>query len=467
MRSYFKLIFLIIQGAAISSCLVEEPESSSIKTSDFTFESFQQDYPINGIHNFFVQYDYEREGTPEITMDFHRATDFRGFTFDVYGENSSYALNPSTPADSSMVFEGGLPNFNIYRLQEDRYLLNGTFLNDTTLLGKYIKGSPNRTGIFSLIKKEEPVFTALIKGSLNSNFFSGAYPLFNDQLVTAGYYQGEQTVESGESSIKLTSKGGYDAFISFFSLKGKINKIAEFKSDGQIILRELRVFDGQVIAVMKFTGTIEFLGESIKSKGSSDGLVVSLNKKGELNWYRQLSSPGVAGLNCLYVDDSHIYVSGYATNSYQISDFKKNVGNSTPLVLKLNSQGQVIWSLDLGEQTSGGDYFMAKCLDGNDRENLSFAHYVRGDVLVEGEILDWPGDPRGLFTSLIDKASGQIISKQLVSTNSNSQFRVHSIFLDNKNSIHLTGRFTSRLTFPDGRTQENSGERDYFLMKID
>jgi uncharacterized delta-60 repeat protein len=247
----------------------------------------------------------------------------------------------------------------------------------------------NSEGILQWVTQLGTVTRAPGGNNSENDFCNGVTVDNNGNVYCAG---------STEGSIGEASDGAsdYDAFVMKLNSEGTLQWVRQLgavtkasggNNRGNEICKGVAVDNiGNVYCAGYTDGT---MGEP--NGGNSDAFVMKLNSQGTLQWVRQLGAvtkaPGgnnSGNENCKGVatdNIGNIYCAGYTNGSMgEVSG-----GNSDAFVMKLNSQGTLLWVRQLGAVTkapggnnSGTDMCMGVAV--NTSGNVYCAGYTHGSM---------------------------------------------------------------------------------------
>lgn len=217
------------------------------------------------------------------------------------------------------------------------------------------------------------------------------------------------------------------------------------------------------------------LGESLG--GEVDAVVVKFDKSGILQWVRQL---GVETMSALHGDPSskdiftsvavdsngNIYAGGFSAGNLMENNGAPGSGSGDPIMLKLNTNGNVIWLKQFGADTrfaggdnSGDDHCSAVAVD-----SVNGFVYCAGDTYAMGE-----KNSGGTTDAYVMKLSldGELIKifqlGDVTSFNGsdNSQYdSVAAMTIDSESKVFLAGQTNGSLG------QANLGQGDGFILAL-
>jgi cysteine-rich repeat protein len=217
---------------------------------------------------------------------------------------------------------------------------------------------------------------------------------------------------------------------------------------------------GNVLLTGVFYRTADFGGGPISSVGSIDVFAVKLDAQGQHLWSRRLGGAGADEGGGIAVDSAGNVL---LTGSFQgMADFGggplSSAGGTDVFAVKLDPQGQHLWSRRLGG--TNVDYGWAIAVDN------------AGNVLLTGAFLgtaDFGGGPFSsvgsydVFVVKLDAQGQHLWSQRLGGT---SYDGAQAIAVDSSGNVLLTGSFQGMADF-GGAPLSSEGDHDVFAVKLD
>ncbi len=227
---------------------------------------------------------------------------------------------------------------------------------------------------------------------------------------------------------------------------------------------------GNVITCGHFDGKVDFdPGPDVQFYTSElgDGYVMKQDKDGNLIWAIQLGDTGFEHANALTVDyEGNIFVAGSLTG-FQFDEIDidggdgvymlHNYSSSDIFLLKLNSNGEIIWGTSAGAMSADHGHSIA--LDSDN--NVYLAARVDGDLIVDhisGEIvlIDPVSANYSYYTAILkyDTNGNFQWARQLAGTN---YVLPVDIAIDHLNNVAVAGNFNGITDFDPGPGTFNLG----------
>ena len=183
----------------------------------------------------------------------------------------------------------------------------------------------------------------------------------NGSVFTTGYFQGTADFDPGDGIVNLTSAGGNDIFICKMSSGGNLlwaKRIGSTSTDqGNAIATD---GDGNVYVSGGYNagiGSVDFdPGVGTFNLINAGAFILKLNADGDFLWAFQFGG-GSGSITDLAADASgNVFVAGGLVSQNFAIDFDPGpgtynitgIGSSDGLVVKYNSNGQIVWGKNFG-----------------------------------------------------------------------------------------------------------------------
>ena len=205
----------------------------------------------------------------------------------------------------------------------------------------------------------------------------------DNNLVISGTFSGNVDFDPGSGEHKIYGAGWADVFISKYTSTGSFIWANSITGPGFITCQEIAIdSDGAVYSTGWFTESADFnpVGTTVNyvSLGAEDKFITKHNPNGQLAWVKHIGGPSLEWSYSIAVDKlGDVYTTGFF---YDEVDFDPGLGTTVlasdnledAFVLKLNTNGQLIWAKKIGGSWSETGYGIA--IGPND------------DVLIAGSI---------------------------------------------------------------------------------
>ncbi|MCP4132334.1 MAG: hypothetical protein GY754_15285 [bacterium] len=305
-----------------------------------------------------------------------------------------------------------------------RGLLDGTSNPggiDTFLTAFNSSGDNLRTRQFGSSADDEPLAMTIDKD--NNVYISGR---------TEGVLEGS------------TNPGGYDIFLVKYNSQGTMEWIKQRGSSSDENAYGLAIDNDGFVYITGYTGA-DLDGQTNAQSGKYDIFLMMYTATGTHLQTRLYGSAENDQAYGIAIDSSNnIYIAG-KTNGYFDSDGGgSNAGNYDSIVMKLNSDKDIVWIDQTGSEQN--DYPWAIAIDS--KEN----------IYTTGHTLNSMGTDYDVFLLTYDTSGNMQLVSQAGSTGRDT---VYSMAIDNFDNVYISGHTNGSLA---GNT--NSGGYDYFLMKF-
>ena len=295
-------------------------------------------------------------------------------------------------------------------------------------------------------------------------------------IYSVGWFTGSNTdFDPGATSFPLTATGTCDAFIWKLDPNGNLLWAKKIGGSGIDGAQGLDIDQqGNVFVSGDFMSTTDFDPGSgtfnITSIGSSDAYVVKLNSNGNFIWTIRVGGSLSESAFRIACDlNGSVYIGG---NFNGTADF--DPGNGT---YNITSQGQN--DIFLMKVDAGGNFQWAKTIGGSGQEYLrditleSGSHFYVSGIFQNTVDLD-PGLSVSSFTSsglddsfysLFDQNGNQVWVKSI---GSNGNDYIYNTF-GHQGNIYITGAFSNTADFDPNSGIQNlisNGLQDAFVLKL-
>lgn len=165
------------------------------------------------------------------------------------------------------------------------------------------------------------------------------------------YIATQVTVQTDLGGGPLDIAGSTDVVIAKYDIDGVHEWSFVVGNTGQDQVNALAL-DSQenLIVVGKFSGTVDFGGDSLTSQGASDAFVAAYDTDGNLLWARRVGK--TAGYEDIYdvaVDSQdNLFLAGRFSESIILANAHMSAGGGDGFIAKMNAAGNFVWSRKLG-----------------------------------------------------------------------------------------------------------------------
>eukprot|EP00053_Salpingoeca_punica_P011957 m.106728 g.106728 ORF g.106728 m.106728 type:complete len:727 (+) comp15820_c0_seq10:110-2290(+) len=279
-------------------------------------------------------------------------------------------------------------------------------------------------------------------GTAGNDYLQSVAVSSSGAIYTAGYTAG--------SFNGTANKGGFDIFVAKLSSSGTLLWARMLSTSGMDIAYGV-AFDSasNALYVAGYTGS-SLEGQTYNG-GSGDGFVTKFDTNGNKKWTTLLGTPSDDEAHDVAVSSTgHIYVAGYTTGSFPNTT---NAGLVDAFLVKLSSNGAMVWAQMLGTASFGYAYGVA--VDG--AGNVYLSGTTRGNL--GGQTSNGNDD---VFVAKYN-AAGTRLSVQLVGT-SGPELLSGFVAVDASNHVVVGGN--TQGSFPGFTNAGPTGQIDVFVAQL-
>jgi cysteine-rich repeat protein len=278
-----------------------------------------------------------------------------------------------------------------------------------------------------------------------------------DNVLLTGYFQGTADFGGGP----LSSAGNNDIFAVKLDAQGQHLSSRRFGGTSNDYGDDIAVDSaGNVLLTGYFQGTADFGGGPLYSAGSTDIFAVKLDAQGQHLWSRRLGGTSDDFGAGIAVDSAgNLLLTGYFQGT---ADFGGgplySAGSWDFFAAKLDTQGQHLWSRRFGG--TSGDLSASIAVDS--AGNVLLTGYFGGTVDFGAGPLASAGST-DIFAVKLDPQGQHLWSRRLGGTSDDFG---HGITVDSAGNVLLTGYFAGTVDFGSGPLS-SAGGYDVFAVKLD
>jgi len=250
----------------------------------------------------------------------------------------------------------------------------------------YVSGdSATESGTHAFLRKLDEQGNTVWLSQFNSPEYASTNSVNvakNGDLLITGSFSG--AVSMGKEVIK--SKGGYDAFAARISSDGGVlwarQLVSSTGNDSGYDIIELT--DASVVVSGYYTGTAEFAGKTIASKGGNDAYVAALSAGGEALRLETLGGNRDDYAYSMDIKGDNFVLTGRYTGSLTIGDANLQEKSATGLfITEMTPTLSPLWSLS---NPSTGTYY-SYAVSVRPGGSLLVAAYFEDDISLDGNVL--------------------------------------------------------------------------------
>ena len=305
-------------------------------------------------------------------------------------------------------------------------------------------------------------------GGSDSDYIYSVAETSDGGCIAGGYFEG--TIQVGNET--LTSNGSGDGLIIKYSSSGEVEWAKSFGgSSWDQINSVASTSDGGYIAGGYFEGTIQVGNEILTNNGNNDGLIIKYSSEGVVEWAKSFGGNANDQINSLApTSDGGIIAGGYfASSSIQVgNETLKSNGSSDGLIIKYEMQELpnpvVVRGKEVGE--SGDIVILAKTqtADGG----IAVGGYFTGTIQVENRTLKSTGEEDTLVIKYDRKGEVEWLkSYGSYGTTSANGDKIQSIATTTDGGIVVGGYFGLSRIKIGNEILNNNDNTDGFIVKLD
>jgi hypothetical protein len=252
--------------------------------------------------------------------------------------------------------------------------------------------------------------------------------------------------------------------------------VATLNGSGFIFTNDIHLDEDENVYVCgRFTGTTDFdpSGEvlNLSAAGEQDGFVGKYDTDGNLVWALKVGGTGDDQITGVGTDpNGNVYVTGFFTGSGDFDPGEEvltltSAGNRDFFVLKLDSDGNLVWHIQIGDTSTDESNDLAVDSNGNIFVTGRFTRNVDFDPGPGTAILDNFGSPPDVFILKLNSDGEYQWAEKLGVGNPDSGTAIE---LDPNGDVIVSGLFTGMVDFDPGPgTTEffGTGLGDVFFTK--
>lgn len=297
--------------------------------------------------------------------------------------------------------------------------------------------------------------------SILATAFDGAGNLW----VAGDFSHGDLSVGSLEDPVILVNYGDDDAFLLKMSPDGELLRAERFGDDQNQTIYGMAVdAAGSVWLTGGFGGTMQFTGGAVyAAEADQDMFIVKLDASGTWQWGRSFGDKYPQRFFKIQVDgDGNAVVSGENSGTVQNLGAEALVhegDGSSPLLVKLDSKGKVLWAREWACDGSCEAFSLAVDGAGQSVTVLSFGP---GDTLiVDGQLFKGKPDEWKSLAVKLDRDGDTVWVSERVPGSP-------EVAVDALGTVYLAGEFKADASFGGGKFQLDAGieDSDLYVLKM-
>jgi hypothetical protein len=292
----------------------------------------------------------------------------------------------------------------------------------------------------------------------------------NNVYIT-GLYSGTVDFDPSAAGVfNLTSvNGSFDIYVAKYTSAGKLIWAVSMGGSGTDQVNAMTIdgngnptisgqYDSPVLDADPGPGVF-----NLTNNGDKDAFIIKLNTDGTFSWAKSIGGS--------QTDYGGKVVADSQGNIIEVTQFQSTikVGNNTytsqgafnDLIVKYNSAGALLWSIDIGDTNNSEPHSCAVDHSDNVIVSGSFSSNDNFNPLGTASFLNGNGSSTYIakYTPVGNLIWVTSIAGSLVNSNSN-------LCVNSKNEIYIDGPFSSTLVFSGIKTLNPTGIQDIFVAKL-
>lgn len=271
-----------------------------------------------------------------------------------------------------------------------------------------------------------------------------------------GNYAGTSSLHFNEDKL-IDLDNTYNNFVAKISPNGDLVWYKYFKISQ---LRDIEIHNNRILLSGYFTSQLLIEDKvDVTSLGSNDGLVALYDFDGNYLWHKLMGEAGNDMITCGVLDNDGIYVAGSFSSNPVIDSQMIKSSTNTGALLKLDHNGNLVWSRSLGEKATGTPV-QSNCIS-------LYKNHVYWGTSTDGESQMESAPPMNVFCKNIllfqvEKETGKTVFYDSFIGHSASS--VFETFVDQFGRLTLGLYWTgSTLSHNDTPVAGNAGNYDAFV----
>lgn len=333
-------------------------------------------------------------------------------------------------------------------------LVAGLFTGEIMVGSQKLVGQGSDDAFVAKIGRDGTTVWARRFGGLDSDAAHDVVAGPGGDIFLTGSFKGK--VLAAED-LRLESKGNEDIFVMRLDAAGDLVWLKQFgarwRDFGQRLALDRR---GDLVLLTVFTGEVSFGGEILKPEGNQDVAVVKLNSNGEHIWSRRFGSHfNELGLGLAVDLAGNIAISGSFDNEITFGGDKLvGKGESDVFVARFDPEGKHLWSRAFGSVREDIGYGVGVDKYGN----ITVGGWFWGTVDFGGGPLQAKGQNKDAFLLKLS-ASGEHIWSKRFGGQDHDQTRGVAVNEDGRAAVAGIFRFALDLGGPPLQAVSKPGDK--------
>lgn len=278
-----------------------------------------------------------------------------------------------------------------------------------------------------------------------------------DNIYLTGRFQDSIDIDPGPGTTNMISKGGSDVFIQKIDPTGTILWTKYFggsQSDEPIDINLDQT--GNLFISGQFRDSVDFdpgiSTHVLSSTGMNDAFLLKLDPNGNFNWVKSFSGPNDISGGSSHIDfNNNIYLTGLFNGTVDFDpqssiDTLSSNGLQDIYILKLNSNGNLIWAKSFG----GSGWDNGKSIITDSIGNIITTGYYENTVDFDPNIGTYNLVSNGnhdIYILKLDSTGNLIWAKSMGSTGTDYGIDIN---IDSYNNIYMMGMYSNTIDIDPG-----------------
>ncbi len=277
-------------------------------------------------------------------------------------------------------------------------------------------------------------------------------------VIISGIFRGRMAI--GGKTMKSRGKG--DIFLASISPTGRTNWSMQIGGRGDDNTFDLTTDKaGNIYASGWYTGSVDFGGKSVTSRGGTDQFVAKYTSAGKLVWVKSLGGRDNDGGNEISVlDNGEIAVSAISDGSFQAGGqtFRHGGGKRDAFVVRMSADGEVRWVTPFNGP--GTERIRALAMAPSGDVYLGFQY--RGSISAQGQKVTARGGWDGAAARL--NSSGKLM--WLKPVGSKGEDNVRGIGVGPDGSVYASGIIGGAGILIDRKVPDLEGKGADYVVRL-
>lgn len=289
----------------------------------------------------------------------------------------------------------------------------------------------------------------------------------SDQRVCAtGTFWSTAEFGAGEHAVKLHTPEAEDIFVACYQANGDLHYAKRFGASRGDVPRALTALpNGDVLVAGLFTDTFGLDKSSqLNSNGNAEMFLMRLDQQGEVVWSKQFGGKLADSPRALAVSAQGEIV---MVGSFEgLMTYK--VGERVPKVNSAGARDAVVMKLDKNgnalwaERFGGNGYDVASAVALRKDGSIIVAGTFQNEVKVDSTALESRGF-RDVYVQALDANGKNLWVQQFGGVH---QDNVAGVVVDQQNRIHIAGDFHKTMTFTPTKELISAGSTDVYVARL-